>query len=103
MESLRHEMLKMARYEAYSTPAMETVSMMVVGSVVLFAAYMVLVEHTLTSSQFYVVIDKPAPFLDEKEPDGMNKYTIFGQVVAGQGVAEKIIVGDKILKIKIVE
>ena len=54
-------------------------------------------------SQFYVVINKPAPFLDAKEPDGMNKYTIFGQVVAGQGVAEKIMVGDKILKIKIVE
>ena len=28
-------------------------------------------------SQFYIVIGKPAPHLDEKEPDGVNKYTIF--------------------------
>ena len=54
-------------------------------------------------SQFYVVIGKPAPSLDEKEPDGVNKYTVFGQVVAGQAVAEKIAIGDKMLKVKIVE
>lgn len=54
-------------------------------------------------SQFYIVIGKPAPNLDEKEPDGMNKYTIFGQVAQGQDVAEKIKIGDKILNVKIVE
>ncbi|MBB6052305.1 peptidylprolyl isomerase [Armatimonas rosea] len=54
-------------------------------------------------SQFYVVISKPAPNLDAKEPDGMSKYTIFGQVATGQNIAEKIQVGDKILSIKIVE
>ena len=51
-------------------------------------------------SQFYIVITKPAPFLDEKE-NGVNKYTIFGQVISGQENAEKIQVGDKITKITI--
>jgi peptidyl-prolyl cis-trans isomerase B (cyclophilin B) len=52
-------------------------------------------------SQFYIVITKPAPFLDEKEADGVNKYTIFGQVIAGQDVAEKIAVGDRIKKVTV--
>jgi cyclophilin family peptidyl-prolyl cis-trans isomerase len=33
----------------------------------------------------------------------MNKYTIFGQVVNGQDAAERIQVGDKILKITVLE
>jgi len=52
-------------------------------------------------SQFYIVIGQPAPHLDEKEDDGVNKYTIFGQVIAGQDVAEKIAVGDKMTKVTI--
>lgn len=51
-------------------------------------------------SQFYIVITKPAPFLDEKS-NGVNKYTIFGQVISGQEAAEKIQVGDKITKVTI--
>lgn len=54
-------------------------------------------------SQFYIVITKPASFLDEKYADGVNKYTIFGKVVSGQDVAEKIGVGDKMTKLTIVE
>jgi peptidyl-prolyl cis-trans isomerase B (cyclophilin B) len=54
-------------------------------------------------SQFYIVVSKPARNLDERDPDGVNKYTIFGQVVAGQEIAEKMQVGDKILTVKIVE
>ncbi len=46
-------------------------------------------------SQFYIVIDKPAPHLDNGD------YTIFGQVFEGQSVAEKIKVGDKMLKVTI--
>ncbi len=46
-------------------------------------------------SQFYIVIGKPAPHLDN------GNYTIFGQVVSGQNVAEKIAVGDKMLKVTI--
>ena len=54
-------------------------------------------------SQFYVVITKPAPFLDEKYADGVNKYTIFGKVIAGQDVAEKITQGDIMSKVTVVE
>ena len=46
-------------------------------------------------SQFYIVIDKPAPHLDNGD------YTVFGQVTSGQEVAEKIQVGDKITKVTI--
>lgn len=46
-------------------------------------------------SQFYIVIEKPAPFLDEG-------YTVFGQVISGQQVAEKIAVGDKMTKVTVV-
>ena len=52
-------------------------------------------------SQFYIVISKPAPFLDEKYEDGVNKYTIFGQVIGGQDVAEKIAKDDKVVKVTI--
>ncbi|MBC8141720.1 MAG: peptidylprolyl isomerase [Armatimonadetes bacterium] len=51
-------------------------------------------------SQFYIVITKPASFLDEKA-GSVNKYTIFGQVISGQDVAEKITVGDKMTKVTI--
>lgn len=54
-------------------------------------------------SQFYVVIGKPAPNLDEKEADGMSKYTIFGQVVNGQDAAERIKIGDKMMKVTVQE
>ena len=52
-------------------------------------------------SQFYIVTGKPQPNLDEKAPDGRNKYTIFGQVIAGQDVAEKLVVGDKMTKVTV--
>jgi len=45
-------------------------------------------------SQFYIVIDKPAPQLD-------GGYTVFGQVISGQSVAEKIAKGDKMTKVYI--
>ena len=51
-------------------------------------------------SQFYIVISKPAPFLDEKQGN-VNKYTIFGQVISGQDVAEKIAIGDKMTKVTV--
>jgi peptidyl-prolyl cis-trans isomerase B (cyclophilin B) len=54
-------------------------------------------------SQFYIVITKPAPFLDEKHEDGVNKYTLFGQVISGQNVAEKIAVGDKMIKVTVAD
>lgn len=53
-------------------------------------------------SQFYIVIDKPARSLDERYDDKVNKYTLFGQVIAGQDVAESIKVGDKMKKVTII-
>src|SRR5439155_24344841 len=46
MDRLRDEQLKMARYEAWATPTMETVAMLVIGVVLMFAAYQVLVART---------------------------------------------------------
>ncbi len=45
------------------------------------------------SSQFYIVLED-ATFLDKK-------YAVFGQVIEGQDVAEKIAIGDKMLKVTI--
>jgi peptidyl-prolyl cis-trans isomerase B (cyclophilin B) len=47
-------------------------------------------------SQFYIVITKPADFLD-------GKYTVFGKVIEGQDIAEKIVVGDRMTKVSISE
>ena len=54
-------------------------------------------------SQFYIVIGKPQPFLDAKDPDGVNKYTLFGKVIQGQEVAESIYVGDRMKTVAIIE
>ncbi len=54
-------------------------------------------------SQFYIVITKPASFLDEKYADGVNKYTLFGRVVSGQDVAEKLAPGDVMSKVTVAE
>jgi ABC-type multidrug transport system fused ATPase/permease subunit len=56
MDGLKNEMLKMARYEAWATPAMETVSLMVVGAVLMVASYLVLVRKTLDSSSFFLIM-----------------------------------------------
>ncbi len=45
------------------------------------------------SSQFYICL------VDAKFLDG--QYAVFGQVIEGQDVAEKIVVGDKMLKVTI--
>ncbi len=47
------------------------------------------------SSQFYITLE------DAKRLD--NRYAIFGQVIAGQDVVEKITKGDKMLKVTIGE
>jgi cyclophilin family peptidyl-prolyl cis-trans isomerase len=50
-------------------------------------------ERRSSGSQFYVTLDETA-FLD-------GAYTVFGQVIEGMDVAEKIAVGDKIERIDI--
>ena len=52
-------------------------------------------EKNSSGSQFYVTLDD-TPFLD-------GGYSVFGQVIEGMDVAEKIAVGDKIQKIEISE
>lgn len=48
-------------------------------------------------SQFYIIISKPAPALDN------GQYTVFGLVKDGQDVAEKIAKGDKMTKVTVEE
>jgi cyclophilin family peptidyl-prolyl cis-trans isomerase/uncharacterized protein YceK len=50
-------------------------------------------ERRSSGSQFYITLDQ-TPFLD-------GAYTVFGQVIEGMDVAEKIAVGDKIERIDI--
>jgi peptidyl-prolyl cis-trans isomerase B (cyclophilin B) len=50
-------------------------------------------QRRSSGSQFYVTL-APTPFLD-------GAYTVFGQVVEGMDVADKIAVGDKIERIDI--
>ncbi len=56
MRSLLGDMLSMARYEAYSPAMLETMSALVVGCVMLYAAYLVLITHTLDSGRFIVIL-----------------------------------------------
>jgi peptidyl-prolyl cis-trans isomerase B (cyclophilin B) len=46
-----------------------------------------------SGSQFYITLEK-VPYLD-------GEYTVFGHTVSGMDVVEKIVQGDKILKIEI--
>lgn len=52
-------------------------------------------QRRSSGSQFYITL-APTPFLD-------NAYTVFGQTIAGQDIAEKISRGDMIKKITIIE
>jgi subfamily B ATP-binding cassette protein MsbA len=56
MNGLKNEQLKMARYEAWATPALETISLLVVGAVLMVASYLVLVRKTLDSSSFFMIM-----------------------------------------------
>ncbi len=52
MDQLVHEQLRMSRIDAISAPTMETLSMVIVGVIVLMATYMMLVSHSITITQF---------------------------------------------------
>src|SRR5262249_48955138 len=56
MDTLRQEMLKMARYEAYATPAMETITMLCAGAILMYAAYLIFVQKSLDSTSFFLVM-----------------------------------------------
>lgn len=54
LETLREQQLKMARYEAWATPTMETVAMLVIGIVLIFATYQVM-QKSLSASSFLLI------------------------------------------------
>jgi ABC-type multidrug transport system fused ATPase/permease subunit len=56
MDDLIAQQLKMSRIDAWSTPTMETLTLLVVGAVLLFASYLVLINHTLTVERFFLVM-----------------------------------------------
>lgn len=56
MRDLISQLLRMSRIDAYSTPTMEMLFLMVAGCVVLFGTYLVLVRHTLQSDGFILVM-----------------------------------------------
>jgi ABC-type multidrug transport system fused ATPase/permease subunit len=59
MDHLRSEQLKMAHYEALSTPVLETMGLILLGSVVIFATYLMFganVTNRLTDTRFFMVM-----------------------------------------------
>jgi ABC-type multidrug transport system fused ATPase/permease subunit len=56
MQGLLHDQLSMARYEAYAPAVMETMAALVVGCVMLYASYLVLITQTLDSGKFIMIL-----------------------------------------------
>jgi len=56
MEGLLGDQLSMARYEAYAPAVLETLAALAVGSVMLYASYLVLVQHTLAPERLMGVL-----------------------------------------------
>ncbi|MGB7159477.1 MAG: ABC transporter ATP-binding protein [Tepidisphaeraceae bacterium] len=56
MRGLVTEQIKMSRIDAISTPTLETLTLLVVGAVVVFAAYLVKVKGSLSSAEFFLVM-----------------------------------------------
>jgi ABC-type multidrug transport system fused ATPase/permease subunit len=53
MDSLVDEQLRMSRIDATSTPILEMLTLVVVGAIVLYAAYLVRVKNTLDATTFF--------------------------------------------------
>ena len=56
MDRLVQEQLRMSRIDAFSQPTIETLTLFVVGGVVLVASYMVLIQHSLEATSFILVM-----------------------------------------------
>ena len=56
MRGLVREQLRMSRLEAAGSPIMETITLLVVGIIVLIATYMVTKSQTLSVTQFFLVM-----------------------------------------------
>src|SRR5688572_12815297 len=56
MTGLVDQQIKMSRIDTLSTPTLETLTLLVVGAVVVFAAYLVKVKGSLSSAEFFLVM-----------------------------------------------
>jgi ABC-type multidrug transport system fused ATPase/permease subunit len=56
MRQLVAEQLRMSRIDAFSAPVLETITLLVAGCVVLYAAYLVLIARTLSADIFIMVM-----------------------------------------------
>jgi ATP-binding cassette, subfamily B, bacterial MsbA len=56
LQLLRAEQFKMARYEAYATPSMETIILLLVGCILMVSAYWVLEAHSLKPITFMAIM-----------------------------------------------
>lgn len=56
MRGLVDQQIRMSRIDTLSTPTLETLTLLVVGAVVVFAAYLVKVKGSLSSAEFFLVM-----------------------------------------------
>ena len=56
MRGLMKEQLRMSKLEAAGSPIMETITLVVIGIIVLIATYMVTKSHSLSITQFFLVM-----------------------------------------------
>lgn len=56
VQELNKQQLKIARMEAFNTPMLEVLTLIVVSVIVLYASYMVLVRHTFSNTEFFFVM-----------------------------------------------
>jgi ABC-type multidrug transport system fused ATPase/permease subunit len=56
MEKLVGEQLKMSRIDALSSPILESLTLLMIGSIVLISTYMVCVSQSLKKEQFFIVM-----------------------------------------------
>ncbi|HTW95364.1 MAG TPA: ABC transporter ATP-binding protein [Tepidisphaeraceae bacterium] len=56
MRGLVEQQIRMSRIDAFSTPTMETLTLLVAGCIIIFASYLVLRQHTLQSGVFIAVM-----------------------------------------------
>ncbi|MGC4033984.1 MAG: ABC transporter ATP-binding protein [Tepidisphaeraceae bacterium] len=56
MHELHKDQLKMARYEAFSTPTLETLGMVAVGIVLILASYAIFEQHSLSRAGFLLIL-----------------------------------------------
>jgi subfamily B ATP-binding cassette protein MsbA len=56
MNGLLAHQVRMSRIDAMSSPILETLTLLVVGAVVMYAAYLVKVTHALKTPQFFLVM-----------------------------------------------